>query len=146
MCALRRRSESGAAAVEFALVLLLLVTILFGILQYGFYFWSRSSASAAVREGARRVSVGDYASCSDLGNFVQDQVGAARAGNTVSTNRTFQKATGNTAAGTQVGDIMTMTVSFTAFDIGFLPLPDGQVEAQAISRIESVKTPAPGAC
>ncbi len=142
-----RRRESGAAAVEFALVSLLLVTILFGILQYGFYFWARSSASAAVREGARRVSVGDYPSCSDLQSFVENELGAARGNSSVSTTRTFANGTGNTNPATEVGDIMTLRVEFDSLDVGFLPLPlGGEVQAEAISRIESVKNSPPGAC
>ncbi len=53
------RHEHGAAAVEFALVLVLLLTLLFGIIQYGFYFYSASTGSAAAREALRRASVGD---------------------------------------------------------------------------------------
>jgi Flp pilus assembly protein TadG len=46
----RRR---GAAAVEFALVLPVLLAILTGILEYGWLFLQQSNLSAAVREGAR---------------------------------------------------------------------------------------------
>lgn len=142
-----RRRESGAAAVELAIILPLLALLLFGIMQYGFYFWARSSAAAAVREGARRVSVGDYASCSDLRSFVQTEVGAARGGKTVTTTRSFAKGTGNTLLGTEAGDIMTIKVSFYSLNVGLIPLPQGGlVSANAISRVESVKSPAPGGC
>ncbi len=144
---LSRRRESGAAAVEFALVSLLLITLLFGILQYGFYFWSRSAANAAVREGARRVSVGDYADCAALKAFVQSEVGAAGAGNTVTTTRSIDKHPDNLLLTTEVGDIMTLKITFQAFDVGLIPLPlGGQVQSAAVSRIENIKSPAPGAC
>lgn len=147
---IRARRESGVAAVEFALVSLLLVTLLFGILQYGFYFWARSSAAAAVREGARRVSVGDYPACTgplSLSEFVQNEVGAARGGNAVTTTRTFENATGNTDPNGEVGDLMILKVSFQSLDVGFIPLPQGGVvSTTAVSRVESVKTPSPGPC
>ena len=48
----RSRSEDGASAVEFALVMVPLLTLVFGILQYGLYFWSMQggadTAGAAV--------------------------------------------------------------------------------------------------
>jgi Flp pilus assembly protein TadG len=56
------RDQRGAAAVEFALVLMLLIPMLFGIVDYGLWF----SDSLAVRHGvheAARVGVVQRASC-----------------------------------------------------------------------------------
>ena len=55
------RDERGAAAVEFALVALILFTLLFGILQLGIWFWSRQTADAA-REVSRVAAVSPCAS------------------------------------------------------------------------------------
>lgn len=43
----------GAAVVEFAVVLPLLLTILFGIIEYGWVFMVRQTLQTAAREGAR---------------------------------------------------------------------------------------------
>lgn len=43
----------AAAVVEFAVVLPLLLTILFGIIQYGWVFMVRQTLSTAAREGCR---------------------------------------------------------------------------------------------
>lgn len=43
----------GAAVVEFAVVLPLLLTILFGIIEYGWIFMVRQTLQTAAREGAR---------------------------------------------------------------------------------------------
>ncbi len=51
--ALRRRNERGAAVVEFALVMPLLLTILFGLITTGMAFSDHLSATNATREGAR---------------------------------------------------------------------------------------------
>jgi Flp pilus assembly protein TadG len=45
--------DSGAAAVEFALVLPLLLTIVLGTIDWGWYFFVREVATNAAREGAR---------------------------------------------------------------------------------------------
>jgi Flp pilus assembly protein TadG len=53
----RRRDDNGAAAVEFALVLPLLVLLLFGIISYGVMLSFRQSLSQAAAEGARAAAV-----------------------------------------------------------------------------------------
>jgi len=50
-------SERGAVSVEFALISLLLFTILFGIIQFGLFFNRYLVYSGAAREGARVASV-----------------------------------------------------------------------------------------
>src|SRR5262245_16242064 len=108
-----RRHESGAAAVEFALVLMPLMLLIFGIIQYGMYFWARQSAVAAAREGERRASVGDYATCTGFQDFVKSEINGQAANNTVTVTRSYPvKATGNTLTTGQVGDTMKVTVSF----------------------------------
>jgi Flp pilus assembly protein TadG len=52
-----RRNEKGASAVEFALVLPLLVLLLFGIISYGVMLSFRQSLSQAAAEGARAAAV-----------------------------------------------------------------------------------------
>ncbi|MBM7519576.1 TadE family protein [Nocardioides nitrophenolicus] len=54
----RRDAARGAAAVEFALVGVILVLIVFGILQYGLYFDDSLNANHGVRETARMSVVG----------------------------------------------------------------------------------------
>ncbi len=52
----KRRSHQrarGAAVVEFAVVLPLLLTVLFGIIEYGWVFMVRQTLQTAAREGAR---------------------------------------------------------------------------------------------
>lgn len=47
------RGESGVAAVEFALVLPILMTLLMAIIDWGYYFYLSSTVVNAAREGAR---------------------------------------------------------------------------------------------
>lgn len=49
--------ERGAAAVEFALVVPLLLLLVFGIIQYGYILSFRQALSQAAAEGARAAAV-----------------------------------------------------------------------------------------
>jgi Flp pilus assembly protein TadG len=50
---MRQQNERGAAAVEFALLLPVLLTILFGIIEFGMIMYGREVVTNASREGAR---------------------------------------------------------------------------------------------
>ena len=54
----RRRDERGAAVLEFALILPVLVLFVFGIVEFGRAYSARIELTAAVREGARAVALG----------------------------------------------------------------------------------------
>jgi Flp pilus assembly protein TadG len=51
-----RRGERGAAAVEFALVVPLLLMLVFGIISYGYMLSFRQTLSQAASEGARAAA------------------------------------------------------------------------------------------
>ncbi|MGD9798357.1 MAG: TadE/TadG family type IV pilus assembly protein, partial [Acidimicrobiia bacterium] len=52
----RTRDEDGAAAVEFALILPVLVLLVFGIIEFGMAFKSSLTVTSATRSGARTAS------------------------------------------------------------------------------------------
>ena len=51
------KNDAGAAAVELAFALPILITLLFGIIQFGFIFFVWNDMMNAAREGARRLAV-----------------------------------------------------------------------------------------
>lgn len=53
----RARSERGAAAVEFALVVPLLLLLVFAVISYGYLLSFRQALSQGASEGARAVAV-----------------------------------------------------------------------------------------
>ncbi len=68
------RRERGAVAVEFALILPVLLLILFGIIEFGLV-WSQTQVfQGAAREGARCAAVKATSSC-DIGQEVVDGTG-----------------------------------------------------------------------
>jgi Flp pilus assembly protein TadG len=55
----KARSRSGAAAVEFAIVLPIFLMILFGIIQFGSLMFLHGNMLNAARDTVRRMSVGE---------------------------------------------------------------------------------------
>lgn len=49
-----RKTEIGASAVEFAIVLPVLLLVLFGIIEFSLFFYNKHVITNAAREGARR--------------------------------------------------------------------------------------------
>jgi Flp pilus assembly protein TadG len=62
---LTNRSDRGAALVEFALVLPLLVVLIFGIMESGWLFAQLTETRNAAREGAR-LAVVDFGTASEV--------------------------------------------------------------------------------
>jgi|GEM_PF-791484 len=60
-CWLRTRlgGSRGAVAIEFAIMLPMLITILFGIIQYGLILNTRQLMTYAAREAARSYAIGE---------------------------------------------------------------------------------------
>lgn len=52
-----RCRDDGAAAVELALMLPILLIVVFGIVQFGFYYNATIELSGAAREGARSMAI-----------------------------------------------------------------------------------------
>jgi len=130
-----RSQESGAAAVEFGLMVLPLMLILFGIIQYGFYFWSMQAGSAAVRDAARQAAVGKL-TCTQLQTYIEDRLGPARDGSkALVVRRTFTPSTPT------IGGNVTIDVEFNSYVIaaGLVPMPtDALVTESADSRVENI--------
>jgi Flp pilus assembly pilin Flp len=137
------RGEDGAAAVEFALLLPLLVLLLFGIIQFGIAFNARIQATNAAREAARTAVVG-IDNWADLGggvpfwNVVETKAGL---GNLTNCSLTTDNVVGGN-----------LTVSFdfpTHLVIPFMPNPpEWQTgTARASMRIEQISAAGgPGGC
>jgi Flp pilus assembly protein TadG len=55
----RRARDDGAAVVELALVLPVLLLLISGIIDFGRIYWEQSTVSGAAREGVRLVALGN---------------------------------------------------------------------------------------
>jgi Flp pilus assembly pilin Flp len=137
-----RRDQEGAAAVEFALLLPLLVLLLFGMIEFGLAFNTRIQATNAAREAARQAVVG-IDNWSDLGGLsfwqvVRQDAGVGSISNCVLTTDDV------------LGGTLTVAFDFPLnLRIPFLPSPPSWQtgRAQASMRIEQLSAPGgPGGC
>src|SRR3954452_14664371 len=97
-----RRDEGGAAAVEFALIMLPLLYLVFGLIQYGWYLYAMQSGTSAVGDAARRVAVGNCQTVAQVQTLLKNKLGAATTASSASgiaTTVTYTKASdGSTMA------------------------------------------------
>jgi hypothetical protein len=127
----RSTDENGAAAVEFGLIAMLLFTLLFGILQFGLWFWCWQTGAHAAREAARFAAVEpcDESGAAGKASAALDGAPLTGAAPTIDVD---------TPADVRVGDEITVHVHFTTVDLGFFPGFDGIVDKSATSRVENV--------
>jgi Flp pilus assembly protein TadG len=95
------KNEDGAAAVEMALVLPILLLLVFGIIEFGFIFNRYISVTHAAREGARQMAIRPT-------DELADAVAAAEA-----SAPDLQDAGNITCSGTYPGEDVEMTCSAT---------------------------------
>lgn len=136
----RGRDDRGAAAVEFALILTPLLFIVFGIIQYGWYFNSTQSGTSAAADAARRLSVGDCQDSSQLRTMLASRLGGAMVAGTVSASVTYTNSAGATiVAPGAVGGNVAVRLQFQSadFHLPFIPFPDGgTIVRTAMARVE----------
>jgi Flp pilus assembly protein TadG len=114
-------SQSGAVAMEFALVLPMLLLILFGIIEFSVLFYNKAMITNASREGARFGITYPGGG----GRFTEPEIQtvvSAYVGNMLisfGNNPTVDVSLSN--SGTAAGDNMTVTVEY---DYNFLVLPE----------------------
>jgi Flp pilus assembly protein TadG len=148
----RRRTQKGAAAVEFALIAPILIMLLVGLVQYGFYFYAMQSGTSAVGEATRRMAVGDCQSTSQVQTLLKGRLGAATtatsaSGITVSPAYTKADGSTTTASPGEIGGTVTLTATFPTINLNFplIALPNGgNVTRTATARIEDVTAMAGG--
>ena len=138
-----RARDRGAAAVEFALVLPILLMLVFGIIQYGWYFYAMQTGTSATSDAVRRLSVGDCQDSAALQSLVAGKLGAATTSSSsvqttvVYSSPAFGHAT--IASPGLVGGGVTLQVRFQTadFHFPFIPVPDsGTVTRSVFARVE----------
>ncbi len=119
----RLRCQKGVAAVEFAIILPVLMIIIFGIIEFGLLLYDKQVITNASREGARAGVVVGVSRVDDAGILeVMDRYIANNLvtfGSTPSLNITIDPVEPRT--GMDFGEELTVTVTY---DYDFLVLPN----------------------
>ncbi len=129
----RRRDDSGAAAVEFALVVPILLMVLFAILQYGLYFNDALGASQGTRATVRQGAVGNFngaggTNMAKLQSMTKTSIGAL-------TGPTYVRVV--PPAEWKQGQPLTVCAMVRSDALNFLPLPnDGWIRQRIQMPIE----------
>ena len=119
------RTERGAAAVEFALVSLLLMPLMLGIVAYGLWFNDSLNVRQGVREGARAGVVQNFSSTGCTGNDMallacktKRQIGAV-------TGDAYVKI--STPEGWAKAKPLVICAMVQAGNLGYVPLPNNSL-------------------
>lgn len=112
-------------------MLLPLLTLLLGTIQFGWYFYTAQSASSAAREVTRRVIVGDCPTHSEQQTFAARQASVL-------------DLTVDPVTVPAIGQTLTMTVRANGNIIAFLPMPNGGMVTRDVeARVEDKTVGAP---
>lgn len=144
------RRDDGAAAVEFVLVLPILVLLLLGIVDYGLWFSDSIDAKSGVQSATRQAVVANFSTCTppddatsgtspDVGRImcmVEHDTGAVTGDTYVKVILPTDATSGSRSwvVGQPLLVCETVVVKGVA---GFVPLPrSGVVEAKTVMQIE----------
>ena len=130
---LRRGRDSGATAVEFALLSPILIVMVAGITGYGGYFWISHSVQQLANDAARAAVAG--LSSSERSNLAQ-QAMTSESGSYANLDISRARASVNDNA-TQLTASVTYDASGSAFWAmqGLAPMPSSTVVRQATIRL-----------
>ena len=127
----RKRSERGAAALEFGLVAPILILLVIGIIQFSLWFWAWQVGGHAAREAARYAAVNPCDS-----SKIQTEANKNLSGPPVDSTPTVSVT--KSASPVKVGDDITVQVTFTSINLHFFPGFDAGVSKSATSRVENL--------
>lgn len=132
-CRTRRRTPRGAAAVEFALIMPILLLLVFGIISYGYMLSFRQAISQAAAEGARAAAVTQVSAnrVTDATRAVNDALGTygVSCGNNGTLTRDGDNVGScNVSVATCAGEAasvkcVTVTIDYAYDDHPLLPVP-----------------------
>jgi Flp pilus assembly protein TadG len=144
-----RRGQDGAAAVEFALVVVPLLVLFFGMIQYGMYFYAAQVGSNTVNAAARQLSVGNCQASGALQTWVDKQLGAASTSD-ADISTTFENPDGTPATASTVknGGTVTVEIEYATLNMNFPFVPfldDPTITREVDARVEDTNDEGCGA-
>jgi len=106
--------EKGQSAVEFALVLPLLLVLLLGIIEFGWFLNAKITITGAAREGARYLAIHKDSDVGDISNIVEDYLDSGIvSSSTVIINKDYDVSGVKMAYVKVTGNVKGITGAFT---------------------------------
>lgn len=139
----RGSRDRGASAVEFALLVPVLVLLLLGILQYGVWFTDSIGLRHGAREAVRSAAVTEFSPCTGPGSDAAAKTAClAKERSGVLAKDVYARVLVRSSSWTE-GGRLTVCLMADEQGFGFGPLPgDGVLRTKATSRIEVDNVPA----
>ena len=138
---LRLRGDRGSAAVEFAIVIPVLLLLVLGTVEFGRVFFLQNSITNAARVGARTMAIEASAANPNAVSDAKSQTAAAAVAPALTTTQVTVSTSNGTsncvvpAAGTAV--YVTVTIAYPVTQItGFLPVFPTALAAKASVRCD----------
>jgi hypothetical protein len=134
----RRRGERGGAAVEFAIVMPIFCAVLFGTIDYGWYFYQKFTVASAVRDGIRQgVTVAETASPDPWAKAVTAATTILDQGAVPSSSVTFGPSTHYQGSGSSGTRTLWFQISYTFKPlIGFVKTPSSTISYTMVMLLE----------
>lgn len=119
-----RRPRRGNAVLDMALVLPILLSLAFGTVEFGHFFWIKHNLQAAAREGARAsiVPTATNQNVIDAVKLSMDAAGIPQANYTVAITDTSATPVAINVATVVAGTPIKVTVSASWGTVGMRPL------------------------
>ena len=129
----QRPPDDGAVAVEFALLLPLLMMFLFGIIQYGYGLFQLQAVTSAVSEATQKATTG-ITDCTAFQGTLQSLVqgNGLNPDDLRAVNVEWLTASGGASPVPDPLGLVKVTVTYAPFKIGipFVPFPDTITRSQ----------------
>lgn len=118
----RRNNRRGNAVLDAALVLPILLSLTFGTVEYGYYFFMKHSLEGAAREGARAAIVPSTVSNTTVTTAVANALNAAGLNSSTTTLDAKYTLSISPAVTSASGTAITVTLSASWGTVGIRPL------------------------
>ncbi len=115
---LRKAREGGAAAVEFALILPVLLLLVGGVIDFGNLYYNQILLSNAARDGARLVAANQSTTTGWSASYIQNRISDSASPIGVGSTATVWACA---TSGTSVTVTVTRTTPFAWTVLGFVP-------------------------
>ena len=134
------KDRKGVAAIEFAILLPLLIFLIFGAIEFGLFFYNKQVLTNASREGARAGIVAGTARLTDgeIGQVVDDYCANYLVTFGSATGLSVQIVPSGNRDSLSFGDDLTVTVSFryTFLVLSNLGFGDIDLAAETLMKME----------